>query len=344
MSVDPTAPPATSSGVAAPGARSSIGGHTLDRVIGSGGTGVVWAGTDAKGCPVAIKLLRSGGSAAARDARLTRLRAVCAVTHANVATMLQVGSEGGRDYVIMERIEGQSVADWLALQPAPREVLATLLAAGRGLAAAHEAGVVHRNFTLHSVLRGPSGRVAVTDFGTALGQLDPAAEKTTSAVAVAAGRAQVGDGVAGRPPPRQQHALLDAALSQGGVFVGTPGYMAPELFTGAAPDARSDQFAFCVAAWEAFSGQRPFHGESLDELARAPVMAAPPGAASLSPGMHRVLARGLEADPARRWPDLPALLRELARAEPPPRGRALTLAASVVALACLVTLLALLRC
>ena len=341
MPVDPKAPPVSSP--SGPVARATIGGCTMDRVIGSGGMGVVWAGTDSRGKAVAIKLLRSSGNETARQALLARLRAVRDIQHPSVARMIDVGSEGGRDYVIMERVEGQSVADWLAAQPPPREVLATMLSAGRGLAAAHAAGAVHRNFTLHSILRGRDGRVAVTDFATAAGAVDPTIARTTSAVAVAVGRAGQGQ-EPDRPLPRQQDALLDSALTQAGVFVGTPGYMAPELFTGMPATAHSDQFAFCVAMWEAWTGQRPFHGENLDELEHALRAGAPPLAAPMSTGLHRALVRGLSAEPTRRWPDLPSLLTEIERTAMP-RGHNYALAAAgAVALGCLVTLLALLRC
>lgn len=322
--------------------RSSIGAYSLDSVIGSGGMGVVWAATHRKkGHSVALKLLRSSGSASARAALLARLREVLALTHEHVARMLEVGTEDGRDYVVMERIDGESVAGWLARQPEPRQIRDAMLAAGKALAAAHEAGLVHRNFTLHSVLRGKDGRIAVTDFGAATGQLDPQTAHDTAAVALATGRDVH---AAGHPLPRQQHPLLDAALTQDGAFVGTPGYLAPEQLAGAPASERTDQFAFCVATWEAWTGSRPFSGASLAELERAGRAGPPARPSSLPPRLHAALARGLRAEPAERWPSMAELVRELEPATSPPAQRLTLALAGVLALACLLTLIALARC
>lgn len=304
--------------------------------------GVVWAGTHRKnGHAVAIKLLRSSGTAPARAALLARLREVCALTHQHVARMLEVGTEDGRDYVVMERIDGESVAGWLAHQPDHRQIAQTMIAAGQALAAAHQAGLLHRNFTLHSVLRGKDGRVAVTDFGSATGQLDPQTAHGTAAVALATGR---NAHVAGQPLPRQQHPLLDAALTQDGSFVGTPGYLAPEQLAGAKASEHTDQFAFCVATWEAWTGSRPFAGDSLAELERAERAGPPPRPASLPPRLHAALARGLAAEPTKRWPSLAELVRELEAATREPAQRLTLALAGVLALSCLLTLIALARC
>lgn len=322
--------------------RASIGGYSLDRVIGSGGMGVVWAATHRKkGHAVALKLLRSGGNVAARTALLARLREMQALTHEHVARMLEVGTEDGRDYVVMERIDGESVAGWLAHQPDHRQISQTMIAAGKALAAAHTAGLLHRNFTLHSVLRGKDGRIAVTDFGSATGHLDPQTAHDAAAVALATGRDVH---TAGQPLPRQQHPLLDAALTQGGAFVGTPGYLAPEQLAGAPASEHSDQFAFCVATWEAWTGSRPFSGASLAELESAERAGPPAQPAGLPARLYAALARGLRAEPGKRWPSMAALVRELEQATTAPTQRLTLALAAVLALSCLLTLIALTRC
>lgn len=303
--------------------------------------GVVWAAMDREQKrPYAVKLLRSSGDAAARKQLLERARATLALRHPNLGSVLEVGSDGNRDFIAMELIEGECVADWLAAQPPQREVIEAMLDAGRALEAAHRAGVIHRNFKLHNVLRGQDGRIRVVDFGLARGQLDGKAKPTLSAVGVAAGGDLEGD----RPPPRNQHAVLDASLTQGGVYVGTPGYMAPELWAGAPADQRSDQFAFAVATWEALAGKRPFTGDTLEELeARVREGVAAGEGAELPVGLRAALRRALDPDPAKRWPDLRSLLDAIARSVGP-RSRPLVMAgAGAVALASLVTIFFVLR-
>src|SRR5437763_16831676 len=136
------------------------------------------------------------------------------------------------------------------------------MSAGRGLAAAHEAGLVHRDFKPHNILRSHDGRVLVTDFGLARGAGDdgaPAAPIDPN-VDVALDVTQT---------PRRTDQILDSTLTQPGQLIGTPAYVAPEQYDGAAPDPRTDQFAFCVTAWQALTGERPFEGRNIEELRRA---------------------------------------------------------------------------
>lgn len=307
--------------------------------------GVVWAGNDREQQrPYAIKLLRSGGDTGERKQLLERARAAIALRHPNVLPVREVGSDGNRDFVAMELVEGECVADWLAGLPSQREVLEVMQKAGRALEAAHRAGVIHRNFKLHNVLRDREGHVRVADFGQARGQLIGRGERTLSAQAVAAGNDLGGD----RPPPRNQDAVLDAALSQNGVYVGTPATLALELWRGMPPDERSDQFAFCVAVWEALTGTRPFTGETLEALEQSVAAGVPASAGSaLPPGVRAALVRGLDPEATRRWPSMPALLAALeqaGQAAPSPRSRTLMIAAAgAVALGSLVTIFLLLR-
>jgi hypothetical protein len=133
--------------------------------------------------------------------------------------------------------------------------------------------------------------------------------------------------------PRAIDSVLDSPLTQTGVLIGTPAYMAPEQFAGRAPDPRSDQFAFCVTVWEALTGARPFRGQNLDEL-RAAAAAGPPGAgqvpeAVLPARVRATLARGLSPAPGDRWPDMRAVLAALEAAFAPPRRSRVPLIAGI---------------
>jgi predicted Ser/Thr protein kinase len=278
-----------------------LGKYALLRMLGRGGMGVVWAAHDPDlDREVALKLLHRGGDEAAR-ARLQReARAMAKLKHPNVLVVYEVGSAGPRDFIAMELVDGDSLHAWLDGKPSRREIVAALLAAGRGLAAAHAVGLVHRDFKPHNVLRSRDGRVLVTDFGLARG---PADDEIRAAPAPGVA---LEDTVAATPS--------SGKLTQTGALVGTPAYMSPEQFAGAAPDPRTDQFAFCVTAWQALAGKRPFTGATLDELADAVARGVAGVEAELPRRVRAVLARGLDPDPARRWPKLDDLLAALERA------------------------------
>ena len=311
MEVDPAA--ATEAGAAgaavpelAPGA--TVGKYRLDRVLGAGGMGVVWAAFDPDlERPVAIKVLRAIDSGATLRTRLLReARAMARLKHPNILTVYEVGTDRNRDYIAMELIDGADLDAWLKTKPPRADIVAALLAAGRGLAAAHDAGLIHRDLKPHNLLRGRDGSVYVTDFGLARGQLDDGVEVVQAP----------GERLA---TARPLDSVLDSPLTQTGVMIGTPAYMAPEQFAGRAPDPRSDQFAFCVTAWEALTGARPFAGKNLDEL-RAAGLAGVTGDGGLPPRVRHVLVRGLAVDPAQRWPELRVLLRELEASFAPADG------------------------
>ena len=290
-----------------------LGKYRLERVLGEGGMGIVWAAFDPDlERAVAIKLLRPGQSEPTLRARLLReARAMARLKHANVLTVYEVGTVQNRDYIAMELVDGDNLVAWLETRPPRDQVTEALLAAGRGLAAAHAAGLVHRDFKPHNVLRSRDGHVYVTDFGLARGEIEPGAEVLPFAVTALPEQLS-------SPPPRPLDSLLHSPLTQTGVLIGTPAYMAPEQFAGRSPDARTDQFAFCVTAWEALTGSRPFRGSSLDELAAAAHHGVSRAEGDLPPALRAVLARGLDPQPDARWPSMPALLEALAAALAPP--------------------------
>lgn len=286
-------------------ATTTIGKYRLDRILGSGGMGVVWAAFDPDlERKVAIKLLHDTGDATLRARLLREARAMARIKHPNVLTVYEVDTDANRDFIVMEIVEGTTLAQWLATRPPRAAVIEALLAAGRGLVAAHDGGLVHRDFKPSNILRDTSGHICVTDFGLARGSVDAEGELVVSG--------------AGATPTNDS---LDAPLTQTGIVIGTPAYMAPEQFAGRIPDARTDQFAFCVTAWEALAGARPFVGATLPELEQA-VNAGPTHLIGDLPApVRKVLARGLAPDPDARWPDLRSALAALAASSAPRRSR-----------------------
>jgi tetratricopeptide (TPR) repeat protein/predicted Ser/Thr protein kinase len=281
-----------------PGSR--LGRFFLLERAGEGGMGVVMLAYDPElHRKVAIKLLRR--ATARHRARLIReAQALAQVSHPNLVHVYEVGTWRGRVFVAMQFVEGRTLTRWLAEQKRDwTAILDVFLAAGEGLAAAHRAGIVHRDFKPSNVLVSDDGTVRVVDFG--LARLSGEAEGEL-AVAPTATKAEA-----------RRKAL--APVTQDGAVIGTPPYLAPEQHLGAAGDQRSDQYAFCVSLFESLYGLRPFSGPSLDELRRQKTssqIATPPSSAV--PGwLHKVILRGLEAPPSDRFESMQALLDVLAR-------------------------------
>ena len=320
-----------------------LGKYRLEGLLGRGGMGEVWAARDPDlDRRVAVKVLNGAMTNSADGlARLQREgRAMARLRHPNVITVYDASFADGRGLIAMELIEGENLASWLA-RPHPRaEVVDTLLAAGRGLAAAHDAGMLHRDFKPHNVLVERSGRVLVTDFGLAraIGPSapsrpvdEPSAIATDAMAATIAPDAPVGLGstigdTAGGPDrgsTGSESGSLDSALTQTGSLLGTPAYMAPEQLLARATDARCDQFAFCVTAWEALTGARPFAGTSQAALLAAIENHEVVNEARVPRRLRAILHRGLASDPNARWPSMAALLRAFERAWRRPRRLAL---------------------
>ncbi len=283
----------------APGAR--IGRYQVTRLLGSGGMGVVYEAHDPElERRVALKLLRPELSAlgAAVEARLVReSRAQARLSHPNVVAVHDVGVCEGQVFVAMEYIAGHTLGSWLRERPRTvAEILDVFAAAGAGLAAAHAAGLVHRDFKPDNVLLGADGRVCVADFGLARAAGDGA---------------PAGDGASAADAAP---AAVTSTLTRTGAIVGTPAYMAPEQHAGLATDARTDVFSFCVALHEALYGERPFAGATPEELAAAVGRGAQrptPRGARVPAWLRRVLRRGLRPAREDRFPSMRALLRAL---------------------------------
>jgi len=320
----------------------TLGRYRLERELGAGAMGVVHAAFDPDlERRIALKVLRGAtATLEAKDRLMREARAMARLNHPNVVTVHEVGTAAGRDFVAMELIHGESLAEWLRATRRPAAaILDAFLAAGRGLAAAHAAGIVHRDFKPHNVLRGRDGRIVVTDFGLAREAdvgLPPALDETLplDPGSVTASRTS-------RTSSSSTPSAL-AGITVTGSLLGTPAYMAPEQWRGGAVTPATDQFAYCVALWEALSGARPYSGPTFDDLRRQ--VARGPAALDASRIPRRVrglLRRGLDPDPARRWPSMDALLARLVRAQRRP-GVALALGGgAVVAAAAAAAVLAL---
>ncbi|HUQ04086.1 MAG TPA: serine/threonine-protein kinase [Kofleriaceae bacterium] len=271
---------------------SHVDRYIIEARLGVGGMGVVYAARDPElGRRVAIKLLHPG----AEKERLRReAQALARLSHPNVVAVHDVGEHGGDLFVAMALVEGANLRQWLRTSRPSRsvaEVFGHLVAAGRGLAAAHAAGLLHRDLKPDNIFVSDEGQVLVGDFGLAraVTELEPAPEGNASA-------------------PRD--AVLATELTATGMVLGTPAYMPPEQADGEAT-AASDQFSFAVTAWEALYGERPFAGANMEEI-HAAIRAGRFAPLRDDPGVprevHRALVRALAADPAARFPSIDALL------------------------------------
>ncbi|MBL9104635.1 MAG: serine/threonine protein kinase [Myxococcales bacterium] len=306
-----------------------VGRYVVLGALGAGGMGVVYAAYDPQlDRKVALKLLHSGGTRGDGTAELgdghARLlreaQAMARLRHPNVVAVHDVGSVGDRVFIAMEFIEGTTLKSWLRAQPRTRkEVLAVFVQAGRGLQAAHEAGLVHRDFKPENVLVSVAGQAQVLDFGLAKSTEDAGEQLAAPAGEVALDRS-IGS--------------LSSELTQQGAVLGTPAYMSPEQHLGLPTDARTDQFSFCVALYEALYGTPPFPADSIASLAMAVVGGkvgeAPRDSYARVPmWLRKILLRGLLVDPALRYPSIAALLDELSRDPSSQRRRWIAIAAGV---------------
>ena len=212
-----------------------VGRYVIEEKLGAGGMGVVFRALDPDlRRHVAIKLLRpdkAPSSSGQTSPLLREARSIARLAHPNVVTVYDVGFDRGHVFVALELVTGLSLQQWSEKPRTWRDAAAVLAGAARGLQAAHDIGILHRDVKPANVLLGDDGRVCVVDFGLATAEASPDASGRGSTF--------------------------------GRRIAGTPAYMAPEQHLGASQDARTDQFAFCVMAFEVFFGQRPFRGDDL---------------------------------------------------------------------------------
>ncbi|MBK6920116.1 MAG: serine/threonine protein kinase [Deltaproteobacteria bacterium] len=330
----------------------TIGRYVVLYELGSGGMGVVYAAYDPElDRKVALKLLHADSTSTRGRQRLMReAKAIAKLSHPNVVTVHDVGTYEGRVFVAMEYVDGVTLRQWLRERARPwPEALAVLCAAGAGLAAAHAAELIHRDFKPDNVLVDRRGRVVVLDFGLARRAQsrddDDASASRSNHSLRRASRELDAVPERDRPPGGPEAPKpgdLDAELTRTGALLGTPAYMAPEQHLGNLVDARSDQFSFCVVLWEAVYGVRPFRGESATSTAVSVVrgmLEEPPRGTGVPSWLRRVLTRGLSVDPSARFPDVHVLLAELHRVRARRLRRRIATASAVVG-ACAIASLA----
>jgi hypothetical protein len=291
----------------------TVGRYLIVERLGTGAMGVVYSAYDPElDRKIALKLLRpdaAGEGDGRRQARLVReAKAIAKLSHPNVVGIFDVGVHDRRVFLAMEHLPGGTLGDWLAAERRGwRAVVTMFIEVGRGLAAAHGEGLVHRDFKPDNVLLDKAGVPKIVDFGL---------------VRVAAGEADVADpALAQTLPPAA--AGEGTALTRTGALTGTPAYMAPEQFLGRAVDARSDQFAFAVALYEALYRQRPFAGETLVALAESVTTGSLrelPRDSDVPAWVRAVVYRGLRTGPEQRFGTVEELVAAL-RIDPRARTR-----------------------
>ncbi|HWB78198.1 MAG TPA: serine/threonine-protein kinase, partial [Nannocystaceae bacterium] len=276
----------------------ALGRYVIVRRIGEGGMGIVYEAHDPElGRTIALKLLWPARRTPERTARLKReAQAMARISHPDVVQVFDVGSVGEHVFLAMELVRGRNLSQWLAEKRRPwPEVLAVMLQAARGLAAAHAAGLVHRDVKPGNILVDDRGHAKVGDFGLAHAIVDaeptgaPSRDSDTDAPLVAA-----------------EHTAAGA---------GTPNYMPPEQHVGAAVDARGDQYAFCVTLWEALHGARPFRGAELHALLVAKLEhdPKPPRGNRVPKWLTLACLRGLSPRPEQRFASMDELIARLDR-------------------------------
>jgi tetratricopeptide (TPR) repeat protein/predicted Ser/Thr protein kinase len=263
-----------------------LGRYRRLRSIGRGGHGIVYQAYDpVLDRSVAIKVLLGATrrSATMRERFRREAQVLAQIHHPNIVEIFDVGVSIDGDveqtYVVMEYVEGESLASWLARAPGREAILDAFLAAGQGLAAAHAHGIVHRDFKPGNVIVGRDGSARVVDFGVATAIDD------------------------GEHASEHAEAFSTNDLTATGDVPGTPFYMAPEQQSGERVDARADQYAWALACWAALAGRDPFGDGEREARLVAKLAGAParPVVAGIRPAVWAVLERALAPDPQRRF-------------------------------------------
>ena len=323
----------------------TIGRYVVLGLVGRGGMGEVYAAYDPElDRKVAVKLLRvkPGNGVSLTEGRQRTLReaqAIARLSHPNVVVVYDVGTFRDQVFIAMEFVEGNTVTYWLQAQPRHwQDVLRVFRAAGRGLIAAHDKGLVHRDFKPDNVMVGRDGEVRVMDFGLARQMAEkPTAERRTPTNRLPVVISDQGPISADEDPmstivlngsPRGPNtpplgtdsggpsAMFEVQLTRTGAMMGTPAYMAPEQFLGTTTDARTDQFSFCVALYEALYGERPFSGNTMFALTTAVVQGQikeAPANSKVPLWVRKVLLRGLRPQAADRYPSMHDLIEALGK-------------------------------
>jgi serine/threonine protein kinase/tetratricopeptide (TPR) repeat protein len=333
----------------------TVSRYVILGLVGRGGMGEVYAAYDPElDRKVALKLLRVKPNAGVtmsegRARTLREAQAIARLSHPNVVVVYDVGTYRDQVFIAMEFVEGNTASYWVESQTRTwQEILKIFISAGRGLMAAHEKGLVHRDFKPDNVMVGKDGAVRVMDFGLARQSEKPVGGARASTPARGTPAVQVGRHPTPRPgvpvaiAEHSQHAdpdpmstvvlnnggggsvdpdvagsaVFDVRLTRTGAMMGTPAYMAPEQFLGTATDARTDQFAFCISLYEALYGERPFAGNTMFALTSNVVqgnLRDPPNNSKVPVWVRKILLRGLRPHAAERWPSMLDLIEVLGK-------------------------------
>ncbi len=294
-----------------------IGRFVMLELLGAGGMGEVYLCYDPElDRRVAVKLLhppRSDRAAEARARLLREARSIARLSHPNVVTVHDVAVWQDRVFLAMEYVAGPTLGAWVRAHAGDwAAIVAVYRQAGEGLAAAHRAGLIHRDFKPDNVLvalEAGVSRPRVLDFGIARAAADDDPTQPVSSEDAAV----LADTARGEPTLH---------LTTTGMLLGTPAYMAPEQFMSGKVDPRTDQFSFCVALWEALYGQRPFAGDDFAALSTNVLqgkLRPLPRDVRVPDRVAAALRRGLAVDPDQRFSDMPALLAALAPIDRRPR-------------------------
>lgn len=273
-----------------------LGRYVLLRPLGAGSMGEVFAAYDEElDRRVAIKVLGRSVRSSARDRMRAEAKTMAKLAHPNVVQVYEVGEDDGEIFIAMEFIDGSTLAQWQSkAQRGWRDVLDAYRQAGEGLAAAHRAGVIHRDFKPNNAMLEESTgrlRVRVLDFGIARRGASITEDGLEDSVDVA---------------------IEEPRLTSGTGLLGTPAYMAPEQFGTADVTEAADQFALCVSIWEGLFGERPFKRESfVDFQGRRAELRTPKRTRSVPAWVRAAVVRGLSHEPEARWPSIDALLGAL---------------------------------
>jgi serine/threonine protein kinase/Tol biopolymer transport system component len=275
-------------------AGATVGQYRIDGVLGRGGMGIVYRATDTKlNRPVAIKFL----SSVVTDADVRRrfkqeAETTSSLNHPHIVTVYDVGEHDGAQYIVSELVDGGTLDDYATKtrKRSWRKSVELLTGVADALAAAHAAGVLHRDVKPGNILIGSNGYAKLADFGLAklvdTGPRDPSARARSAAT----------------------------RNTRAGVVVGTIAYMSPEQAAGLAVDARSDVFSFGVVLYELVAGRRPFEASNDLETLKAIAHAAPAPLSSDVPEMLRMsLEKALEKEPADRYQTMQDFVADLKR-------------------------------